>query len=146
MALRTCNARSKKCPRPWRQRQLRRAASGRRRRRASTRSDVDHFSTEPTGFSPPGTTHRGFETVTYMLDGHRGTDHLGHTGDLKSGGVQWTTADAGSSIRNAATGRGPDARIQLWINLPAREKMKLPGIDIRPEEIPVVMPGGARSR
>src|SRR6185295_6953300 len=112
---------------------------------------LDHFSTENpddyiAGF--PAHPHRGFETVTYMLDGHlRHEDHLGHTGDLKSGGVQWMTAGRGiihSEMPQQEQGRMRG--FQLWINLPAREKMKPAGYrDIQPEEIPVVaLPGGGR--
>src|ERR1700752_2169785 len=65
---------------------------------------------------------------------------LGHTGDLKSGGVQWMTAGRGivhSEMPQQEHGRMRG--FQLWINLPAREKMKPAGYrDIQPEEIPVV--------
>ena len=114
---------------------------------------LDHFSTENpddyiAGF--PAHPHRGFETVTYMLDGHlRHEDHLGHTGDLKSGGVQWMTAGRGiihSEVPQQEQGRMRG--FQLWINLPAREKMKPAGYrDIQPEEIPVVaLAGGGRAK
>src|SRR5512136_1070727 len=112
---------------------------------------LDHFSTENpddyiAGF--PAHPHRGFETVTYMLDGHmRHEDHLGHTGDLKSGGVQWMTAGRGivhSEMPQQEKGRMRG--FQLWINLPAKEKMKPAGYrDIQPDEIPVVdLPAGGR--
>ena len=124
---------------------------------AQTRLDpflmLDHFSTDNpddyiAGF--PAHPHRGFETVTYMLDGHlRHEDHLGHTGDLKSGGVQWMTAGRGivhSEMPQQEQGRMRG--FQLWINLAAREKMKPAGYrDIQPEEIPVVeLPGGGRAK
>src|SRR5438552_3686498 len=112
---------------------------------------LDHFSTDNAddyiaGF--PAHPHRGFETVTYMLDGHmRHQDHLGHTGDLKGGGVQWMTAGRGiihSEMPQQEAGRMRG--FQLWINLPGAEKMKPAGYrDIQPEEIPVVeLPGGVR--
>jgi redox-sensitive bicupin YhaK (pirin superfamily) len=110
---------------------------------------LDHFSTENpddyiAGF--PAHPHRGFETVTYMLDGHlRHEDHLGHKGDLKSGGVQWMTAGRGIvHSEMPQQERGRMRGFQLWINLPAKEKMKPAGYrDIQPEEIPVVaLPGG----
>jgi redox-sensitive bicupin YhaK (pirin superfamily) len=112
---------------------------------------LDHFSTENAddyiaGF--PAHPHRGFETVTYMLDGHlRHEDHLGHTGDLKTGGVQWMTAGRGivhSEMPQQEQGRMRG--FQLWVNLPAREKMKPAAYrDIQPDEIPVVeLPGGGR--
>jgi redox-sensitive bicupin YhaK (pirin superfamily) len=47
----------------------------------------------------PDHPHRGFETVTYMLDSHMlHRDHLGNQGDLKSGAAQWMTQDVASSI------------------------------------------------
>jgi quercetin 2,3-dioxygenase len=105
---------------------------------------LDHFSTDNAddyiaGF--PAHPHRGFETVTYMLDGHmRHEDHLGHTGDLKGGGVQWMTAGRGiihSEMPQQEAGRMRG--FQLWINLPAKEKMKPAGYrDIQADEIPVV--------
>jgi redox-sensitive bicupin YhaK (pirin superfamily) len=112
---------------------------------------LDHFSTDDpddyiAGF--PAHPHRGFETVTYMLDGHlRHQDHLGHTGELRSGGVQWMTAGRGivhSEMPQQEKGRMRG--FQLWINLPAREKMKPAGYrDIQPDEIPVVeLASGAR--
>ena len=112
---------------------------------------LDHFSTDKAddyiaGF--PAHPHRGFETVTYMLDGHmRHEDHLGNVGELKSGGVQWMTAGRGiihSEMPQQDSGRMRG--FQLWINLPAAEKMKPAGYrDIQANDIPVVMlPGGAR--
>jgi redox-sensitive bicupin YhaK (pirin superfamily) len=73
----------------------------------------------------PSHPHRGFETVTYMLDGHmRHEDHLGNRGDLKPGDVQWMTAAQGivhSEMPQQTEGRMRG--FQLWINLPAKEKM-----------------------
>ncbi len=88
----------------------------------------------------PAHPHRGFETVTYILDGHmRHEDHLGNQGDLKSGGVQWMTAGRGiihSEMPQQLEGRMRG--FQLWINLPAAEKMKPAGYrDIQPDDIPV---------
>ncbi|HXX85629.1 MAG TPA: pirin family protein [Casimicrobiaceae bacterium] len=112
---------------------------------------LDHFSTENpddyiAGFPPHP--HRGFETVTYMLDGHmQHKDHLGNTGELKSGGVQWMTAGRGiihSEMPQQEQGRMRG--FQLWINLPAKEKMKPAGYrDIQSKDIPVVeLRGGGR--
>jgi len=74
----------------------------------------------------PSHPHRGFETVTYMLDGHmRHEDHLGNEGDLRAGDVQWMTAARGiihSEMPQQTEGRMRG--FQLWINLPAAEKMK----------------------
>ncbi|OGA54305.1 MAG: quercetin 2,3-dioxygenase [Betaproteobacteria bacterium RIFCSPLOWO2_12_FULL_62_58] len=112
---------------------------------------LDEFSSDDAndyiaGF--PAHPHRGFETVTYLLDGHMlHEDHLGHRGDLKTGGVQWMTAGRGiihSEMPQQEQGRMRG--FQLWINLPAREKMKPAGYrDLQPPEIPVVpLPGGGR--
>jgi len=94
----------------------------------------------------PSHPHRGFETVTYLIDGHMlHEDHLGHRGDLKSGAVQWMSAGRGiihSEMPQQEQGRMRG--FQLWINLPAREKMKPANYrDIAPAEIPdVALPGG----
>jgi redox-sensitive bicupin YhaK (pirin superfamily) len=112
---------------------------------------LDEFSSDDAndyiaGF--PAHPHRGFETVTYLLDGHMlHEDHLGHRGDLKTGGVQWMTAGRGiihSEMPQQEQGRMRG--FQLWINLPAREKMKPAGYrDLQAPEIPVVpIAGGGR--
>ena len=114
---------------------------------------LDAFSSENpddyvAGF--PSHPHRGFETVTYLLDGHMlHEDHLGNRGDLKSGAVQWMTAGRGiihSEMPQQENGRMRG--FQLWINLPAKEKMKPAGYrDIQPEEIPAVtLPGGGTAK
>lgn len=73
----------------------------------------------------PSHPHRGFETVTYMLEGHMlHEDHLGNRGDLRDGGAQWMTA--GSGVIHSEMPQQQDGRLrgfQLWINLPASEKM-----------------------
>jgi redox-sensitive bicupin YhaK (pirin superfamily) len=98
----------------------------------------------------PDHPHRGFETVTYILDGHMlHQDHLGNRGDLKSGGVQWMTAGRGIiHSEMPQQDRGRMRGFQLWINLPAREKMKPAGYrDLQAHEIPEVsLPGGGRVR
>lgn len=88
----------------------------------------------------PDHPHRGFETVTYMLTGtmeHR-DNHGGH-GLLKAGGVQWMTA--GRGIVHSEFPRQEQGLMhgfQLWLNLPARDKMCEPGYrDIGAETIPV---------
>jgi redox-sensitive bicupin YhaK (pirin superfamily) len=110
---------------------------------------LDEFGTENpddyiAGF--PSHPHRGFETVTYMLDGHMlHEDHLGNRGDLKSGDVQWMTA--GRGIIHSEMPQQTEGRMrgfQLWINLPASEKMKPAAYrDIPAATIPAVdWPGG----
>jgi redox-sensitive bicupin YhaK (pirin superfamily) len=72
--------------------------------------------------------HRGFETVTYMLEGamlHR--DHLGNEGHLRAGDVQWMTAAHGIiHSEMPEQENGVLHGFQLWINLPAKEKMNPP--------------------
>ena len=87
----------------------------------------------------PAHPHRGFETVTYMLHGHMlHEDHMGNKGHLKSGGVQWMTAGRGiihSEMPQQESGLMQG--FQLWLNLPAAEKMKAAAyVDIAPEHIP----------
>ena len=89
------------------------------------------------GFPPHP--HRGFETVTYMLEGHMlHEDHLGNAGHLKSGGVQWMTAGRGIiHSEMPQQEQGLMQGFQLWLNLPAAEKMKPAAyVDIAPEQIP----------
>jgi redox-sensitive bicupin YhaK (pirin superfamily) len=94
----------------------------------------------------PSHPHRGFETVTYMLDGHmRHEDHLGNRGDLGPGDVQWMTAARGiihSEMPQQSAGRMRG--FQLWLNLPSKEKMKPAHYrDIPASDIPLLeLPGG----
>jgi quercetin 2,3-dioxygenase len=94
----------------------------------------------------PSHPHRGFETVTYMLDGRmRHEDHMGNRGDLGPGDVQWMTAAHGiihSEMPQQSEGRMRG--FQLWLNLPSKEKMKPASYrDIPAAAIPrVVLPHG----
>ena len=132
---------------------LRRSIGSRRGLRLDPFLMLDEFGTDNpddyiAGF--PEHPHRGFETVTYMLDGrmqHR--DHLGNVGELGPGGVQWMTAGRGvlhseMPLQESGRMRG----FQLWINLPAKEKMKPANYrDIAAADIPVVeLPGGGEMR
>jgi redox-sensitive bicupin YhaK (pirin superfamily) len=124
---------------------LRRSLGGQQQVRLDPFLMLDEFSSNDpndyvAGFPPHP--HRGFETVTYMLEGHMlHEDHLGNQGHLKTGGVQWMTAGRGiihSEMPEQVSGamRG----FQLWINLPAKEKMKPAGYqDIQEENIPKVL-------
>ena len=91
--------------------------------------------------------HRGFETITYMLTGRmRHADSAGHSGVIESGGMQWMTAGRGilhSEMPEQESGRM--AGLQLWLNLPARDKDTPPWYrDFRAEELPRWRePGGA---
>ncbi|WP_282295235.1 pirin family protein [Stenotrophomonas sp. PS02289] len=107
---------------------------------------LDEFGTDKAedyiaGF--PSHPHRGFETVTYMLDGRmRHKDNHGNEGLLTPGSVQWMTAGRGlvhSEMPEQESGRMRG--FQLWVNLPAREKMTDPKYqEFAPERIPVVQP------
>lgn len=91
----------------------------------------------------PDHPHRGFETVTYMLDGRmRHRDNQGHEGLLIPGSVQWMTAGRGivhSEMPEQVEGRMRG--FQLWINLPAAEKMTAPRYqEYAPSAIPTLDP------
>ena len=112
---------------------------------------LDEFGTDNpddyiAGFPPHP--HRGFETVTYMIDGHmQHRDHLGNVGDLGPGGVQWMCA--GRGVIHSEMPRQSEGRMrgfQLWINLPAAEKMKPASYrDIPAADIPIAaLPGGGQ--
>jgi len=127
---------------------LRRSLGGPRGLRVDPFLMLDEFSSENPGdyiAGFPAHPHRGFETVTYLLDGHMlHEDHLGNRGDLKTGGVQWMTA--GRGIIHSEMPQQQNGRLrgfQLWINLPAGEKMKPATYrDLQASEIPVVeLPG-----
>ncbi len=88
----------------------------------------------------PDHPHRGFETVTYMIAGRmRHGDNKGHTGRLDAGSVQWMTA--GRGIVHSEMPEQEDGLMQgfqLWVNLPAKDKMTAPRYqEIPPDEIPV---------
>lgn len=94
--------------------------------------------------------HRGIETVTYMLEGNtRHRDSLGNMGVIGPGDVQWMTSGSGI-LHEEMPRRGPDGRVrgfQLWVNLPAAEKMSDPRYqDVLESEIPMVEKEGVRAR
>lgn len=94
--------------------------------------------------------HRGFETVTFILDGELShLDSGGHESVIGPGGVQWMTAGSGlvhaelspASFKQAG---GPLEILQLWVNLPSRLKMTTPNyLGLQGAEIPKVEAGGA---
>jgi len=112
---------------------------------------LDEFGTDSpddyiAGF--PEHPHRGFETVTYMLDGRmRHRDNHGHEGVLVPGSVQWMTA--GRGIVHSEMPQQQEGRMrgfQLWLNLPARDKMTEPKYqEFGPDRIPVATPGAGVS-
>jgi redox-sensitive bicupin YhaK (pirin superfamily) len=113
---------------------------------------LDHFGSDNpdeyiAGF--PDHPHRGFITFTYMLDGrmeHR--DSMGNRGELDPGGVQWMKAASG--VIHSEMPRQTDGLMrgfQLWINLPASEKMSDPAYqEFSAPAIPEVTQEGARVR
>jgi redox-sensitive bicupin YhaK (pirin superfamily) len=100
------------------------------------------------GFPPHP--HRGFETITYMIEGKlRHTDHMGNEGVIESGDVQWMTAARG--VIHSEMPEQEDGLMhgfQAWLNLPADEKMNDPTYrDIRSKEVPeLTTSGGALVR
>jgi redox-sensitive bicupin YhaK (pirin superfamily) len=107
---------------------------------------LDEFGTDNPGdyiAGFPAHPHRGFETVSYMLDGRmRHQDNHGHEGVLVPGAVQWMTAGRGivhSEMPEQQQGRMRG--FQLWLNLPAAAKMSEPNYqEFGPERIPMVSP------
>ena len=98
----------------------------------------------------PNHPHRGFETVTIMLEGRmRHKDSVGNVGLLEPGSVQWMTA--GRGIIHSEMPEQDEGRMfgfQLWVNLAAKDKMSTPAYnDVPPADVPVVDLGsGARVR
>ena len=98
----------------------------------------------------PDHPHRGFETVTYMLAGRmRHGDNKGNAGLLRPGSVQWMTA--GRGIVHSEMPEQEEGLMwgfQLWVNLPAKDKMTAPRYqEFQPEEIPLAtLPGGVTVR
>jgi redox-sensitive bicupin YhaK (pirin superfamily) len=97
----------------------------------------------------PDHPHRGFETVTCMLEGRmRHRDSAGNEGLLSPGAVQWMTAGRGVIHSEMPEQQeGAMEGFQLWLNLPAKSKMCPPWYrDIRPEQIPQWRADGVTAR
>ncbi len=113
---------------------------------------LDHFSSDRpdeyiAGF--PEHPHRGFNTFTYMLDGRmQHGDSMGNTGNLGPGSAQWMKAASG--VIHSEMPQQQDGLLrgfQLWVNLPASEKMTAPAYqEIEPQRIPKVENAGTRVR
>lgn len=109
---------------------------------------MDHFSGRlPGGF--PDHPHRGFETVSYILEGtclHE--DSKGHSGEIRSGDVQWMTA--GKGIIHAempGSSKEDSVGFQLWINLPKEKKMIEPFYqEFESSKIPVIKKDGVTAK
>jgi quercetin 2,3-dioxygenase len=96
--------------------------------------------------------HRGFETVTFILEGelaHR--DSAGHESIIEAGGVQWMTAGSGLVHEEVSPERfkrngGPMEILQLWVNLPARLKMTPPAYTgVQRDAIPAIISDEGRA-
>jgi hypothetical protein len=94
--------------------------------------------------------HRGFETLTYLIAGRlRHRDNHGHAGEVGSGGAQWMRAGRGIvHSEMPLQEQGLLWGFQIWINLPARERLGEPAyLDVQGEDIPQVEPAsGVRAR
>jgi len=106
---------------------------------------MDSFGSE----SFPPHPHRGFEILTYMIEGEGNhTDSEGNAGTVRSGGLQRITAGRGiwHGEGGGADG-GPVHGLQLWINLPRAEKQIAPGYQaLQAEEVPEIRVGDAAVR
>jgi len=114
----------------------------------------DHFAFNDPREGPiagfPTHPHRGIETVTYMLEGNtRHRDSLGNVGVIGSGDVQWMTSGRGI-MHEEMPKRSPEGRVrgfQLWVNLPAAEKMSPPRYqEVETDTIPTVISDGVSVR
>ncbi len=114
----------------------------------------DHFAFNDPKEGPivgfPTHPHRGIETVTYILEGHvRHRDSLGNMGVIGPGDVQWMTSGRGI-MHEEMPKRGPSGVIdgfQLWVNLPAAQKMSQPRYqEVIAASIPAVDKDGAKVR
>eukprot|EP00049_Salpingoeca_infusionum_P027206 m.31057 g.31057 ORF g.31057 m.31057 type:complete len:370 (+) comp9370_c1_seq1:410-1519(+) len=106
---------------------------------------LDEFKV-PIGAGFPDHPHRGFETVTYMLDGaFEHEDFCGHRGKLESGDLQWMTAGRGivHAEMPVPGADKPSHGLQLWINLAAEDKMVEPKYqELKAKDIPHVTKDG----
>ncbi len=114
----------------------------------------DHFAFNDPREGPilgfPTHPHRGIETVTYMLEGSvRHRDSLGNVGVIEAGDVQWMTSGRGI-LHEEMPRRSPEGHVngfQLWVNLPASQKMSQPRYQgVVADDIPVLPSDGARVR
>ena len=114
----------------------------------------DHFAFNDPVEGPirgfPTHPHRGIETVTYMLEGNvRHRDSIGNAGVIGPGDVQWMTSGRGI-LHEEMPRRGPSGLItgfQLWVNLPAAQKMSRPRYqEVNAAEIPEAQKDGLKVR
>ncbi|WP_330586705.1 pirin family protein [Aminipila terrae] len=90
--------------------------------------------------------HRGIETITYLIYGNiQHGDSLGNNGSILDGECQWMTAGSGIIHQEMPKASRRMLGAQLWLNLPAKDKMTEPGYgDIKAEDIPVINENGAK--
>ena len=133
---------------------LRRSFGPKRENRYDPFLLFDHFAFNEPSDTPiagfPTHPHRGIETVTYMLEGNvRHRDSLGNMGIIGPGDVQWMTSGSGI-MHEEMPQRSPSGRVdgfQLWVNLPAEEKMSHPRYqEIKDSEIPISSSESAKVR
>jgi len=112
---------------------------------------VDHAPGEAQG--APDHPHRGFETVTYLLEGElEHEDSVGNAGRLSAGDVQWMTAGAGVIHSEMPSKRireqgGRVHGLQLWVNLPKRDKLMAPRYqDVPSARIPVATSADGKAK
>jgi len=97
----------------------------------------------PAGF--PDHPHRGFETVTYMIDGGSFSheDFCGHKGTITPGDLQWMTAGKGIVHSEMPASTGMSHGLQLWVNLAAKDKLCAPAYqELKSADIPHVSKNG----
>lgn len=89
--------------------------------------------------------HRGIETVTYLIEGQiEHGDSMGNKGSIDDGCCQWMTAGSGIIHQEMPQASPKMLGLQLWINLPAKDKMTAPAYrDIRSSDIPALKEEGA---
>ncbi|CAE7853684.1 unnamed protein product, partial [Symbiodinium sp. KB8] len=105
----------------------------------------EFFVKKPAGF--PDHPHRGFETVTYMLEGSfQHEDFCGHKGTIGPGDLQWMTAGRGIMHCEMPASDGVNHGLQLWVNLKAKDKMTKPAYqELLNKEIPKVEKDGVHA-
>ncbi|MDP3130442.1 MAG: pirin family protein [Bacillota bacterium] len=128
--------------------------------RALSRPDVPDFdpflmldafdSTDPADYVKgfPWHPHRGIETITYLIAGRiEHGDSLGNRGAIVAGGAQWMTAGRGILHQEMPKASPRMLGAQLWLNLPAKDKMTAPQYrDVEPSSVPVVARDGSTVR
>ncbi len=112
---------------------------------------LDSFdSTDPQDYLAgfPTHPHRGIETITYLISGRiEHEDSLGNGGVIHSGESQWMTAGGGILHQEMPKASDRMLGFQLWLNMPASEKMAPPAyLDIRQDMMPVVSEDGVTVR